>query len=538
MSQEPNTNALTFGNIEDILELAQKQLHGRFSDPEYSYVHNALDHLFYLGILECRAHRGNPAQILKECLQDERIVLDRHNRLQGKILLQQEMIYDVSESPENFPLRHLILEKGISLPANNFRPIYHLVDDPEKLQAAHNARRNIAGATTRSDSSSPRTMTGYAPKQHANKSGSNHDKLYDAPSPEHSFPDGNITLAEIAAFIPQSIKSWDIIDRIIWNSAKAEDIAKLFNKHRAMPAGAIVNNTVYMMMRGQMYKRSKEDVAYKGWTVGTHQHITKPDEFDPHSISVTGFRRPRIFANRSDNPADPVPFKDLANGVAVWPEHGDALDLTRCVSWCVANPEAQYFYPVDFQKVLHECLGGPVIVKPRNEDAQILSRLRVAGGTYKPRDRVTKDLSDDDTDEHKRDAVAHSEKRKRSTRVDGYVNRRKTLSSRSTRASRTSTARTTTGNSSFSFQMVDSEDDTDDNAYQGPKRTKKNKAAPRRSERTKKSVQYDDGAMIIDEEEGELEEDQGTEREAQKNDSIGDEDDVDDGENDEIYQDE
>ncbi|KAJ4350862.1 hypothetical protein N0V95_004361 [Ascochyta clinopodiicola] len=447
------------------------------------------------------------------------------------------MVYDVSQSPGNFPLRNLVLGKGISLPANKFRPLYHLADDAEKMQAAHNTRRNAVGdvgATARSESSSSRITIGTTPKEQANKSGSNHDKLYDAPSPEHEFPDGNVTLAEITAFIPQSIKSWDIIDRIIWNGTKTEDIAKLLNKHRAMPAGDIVNNTVYMMMRGQMYKRGKEDAAYEGWTVGTHQNITKPDHFDPHSKSVTGFRRPRIFANRSDKPADNIPFKDLANGVAVWPEHGDALDLTRCVSWCVTNPEAQYFYPADFSKILHECLGGPVVVKSRNEDAQVLSRLRsTAGGPNKLRDHVTNNPIHDSTEENEGNAIIQLRTRKRSTRADEGVTRRKTTPSRSTR-----TSRITTGKPSFHFQNIDSEDDTDDDAYQGPKRAKKNKTAPRRSERTKKSVQYNDSAMIIGDEDGAMIEEQGAEFEDQTYGGIGDEEDVNDGENGEMRQEE
>ncbi|XPT01101.1 hypothetical protein M3J09_010242 [Ascochyta lentis] len=506
MSHAGYTNStLTFEDVEYILELARKGVSVRYKGPEYSYVHAALRRLFFLGILECSINRGDPVVILHECLQDEQSVLDRHNRLQAKMLFRKETTHGLSEIPENFPLRRLVSRKGIVLPADGFKPIYQIADDPEKLQAAHRARMNAVAAATQLNTLSLKTPTNPAPKQYASKPGNNHDKLYDSPSPEHDFPKGNITLAEMAAFIPQSFKCWDVIDRIIWNGAKSEDIAKLINKYRVMPAGKIANNTVYMMMRGQMYKRSKDDVDYEGWTVGGHENIAKPDDFDPHSLSVTDFRRPRVFANRPDEPVDPVPFKDLADGVAVWPEHGDALDLTRCVSWCAANPEERYYYPTDFRKVLYQCLGGPATVERHHEDAQVLLRLRSVPGATNARHRLTRKLSDDETDEQEGEAVARSGKHKHSaTKQD--VRRRKTiaaqaLSARSTRASLKRTTRTTPRNLSFSFGNMDSEDETDDEAYQGPKRAKKNKAEPRRSERTKKPVQYGDGAMMIDDEE-------------------------------------
>ncbi|KAF1354261.1 hypothetical protein EJ07DRAFT_182604 [Lizonia empirigonia] len=347
-----------------------------------------------------------------------------------------------------------------------------------------------------------------ASKRCVRKQGGSHDKLYDAPSPEHDFPEGNITLAEIAAFIPQSIKCWDVVDRILWNGAKTQDITNLINKYRLMPAGEIFNNTVYLMMRGQMDKRSKEDARYEGWTVGLHQAIEKPDNFDSDSISITGFRRPIIFRNCSGLPAQPVLFKDLAKGVAVWPQHGDALDLTRCVAWCVANPDEELYYPTDFQKVLHEFLGGPIPPRACHTDAEVLLRIRSDKGAIKPRCRAKVNYEKDETEKSRSDRDAGTQfgmlKRKRSTSWSCKSNDRfeKPLSKlpRSIHALRKSNSLGPSRKSLFHFRDHGSNDDTNDE-YQGPKRAKKNKAAPRRSERKTTRISYAYEAMEIDDDE-------------------------------------
>ncbi|CBX99024.1 predicted protein [Plenodomus lingam JN3] len=211
--------------------------------------------------------------------------------------------------------------------------------------------------------------------------GEGYDKLAGAPSMSLPFPDGNITLAEICAFLPQSIKSWDIIDRLIWNGVTTVTLVTMINKFRDMPRGNIENSAIYRMMKGQAGHRARQEPQYKGWTVGAHQNIPKPPGYDPGS-----------------NTAPDVLFRDLANGVKIWPSEFDALDLTRCVHYCVDHPEEDWFYPSDFGRLLaglpqysenERDPPGPAVVYYEHTDAASVERhtssaaLKNAKDTYK-----------------------------------------------------------------------------------------------------------------------------------------------------------
>lgn len=505
MSQTQHNGPLpTLEDVESLLRAAREAVKYRYQSPEHSYVQGALCKLF-TNAIGWLYHDTDPVEVLLDTLQDERSVLNRHNRLQAKALFTQEKVYDLSENVANFPFRFLVLNTGVKLPTKGLEPIYQIKDDPKKMEAAREARENTL---VRLQNSSSSTTTDLSPNSFTNSIGSSQGPLCDAPAPEHELPDGNITLAEIAAFLPQSFKCWDIIDRIVWNGATSEDIAALINKYREMPGGKIKINTAYMMMRGQMRKRTREEhnyEAWKSWTVGAHQDVEKPGDFDPHSISVTDFRRPTIFKSRPAEAAKPIPFKDLANGVVTWPEHGDALDLTRCVAWCSDNLEEEYFYPTDFQKVLNECLGGPVVPKARHTDAEVLLRLRSGTETLKTWRRTNTHTHNNDanSDSSAKEPAAQLGKRKRTKPSDS--SRRKKVIVKSARHCRTthkSNARSTSYSSFFHLGDDDSEDDIDDDAYRGPKRARKNKGAPRRSVRNEtKTVSYtDDTTQMVGEE--------------------------------------
>ena len=285
----------------------------------------------------------------------------------------------------------------------------------------------------------------------------------------------------------------------------------MINRYRDMPGGRIDINSVYMMMRGQMRKRFKKIHNYdkwKSWVVGVQNDITKPVYFNPGSVSITGFRRPIIFRNRPNAPADSVPFKDLAKGVAVWPQGSDALDLTRCVAWCADNSDEEYYYPTDYREVLYECVGGPVIPEARHTDAQVLSRLRLETGRTEPRRCAIPNRGDDNTSSSQEGAGAQLGKRKRSnTSPDTYSKRSKNSPAKpacQTRTTCSSIARGMSQNPSRRVETVESEDDTDDEAYQGPKRAKKNKNGLRRSDRNRaKHISYVEHATQIDD--GEIE---------------------------------
>lgn len=524
MSQTHNVCLLpTIGDVEALLKAACLCADERYSSPEFSTVHSSLQNLFNYAIEECVTNGGNrePVEILLECIQDERSCLEHHNRRQARALYRQETINEVTNDLDNFPLRSIVVNRGIKLPTKGLDPLPQVVDDPDNIRRAREARENAYAAIVKPEASAlPRSK--HTPSKQSAKMAdpaaeTKQDKLYDAPSPEHDFPDGNVTLAEIAAFLPQSFKCWDIIDRVIWNGATTGDITALINKYRTMPNGDIVNNTVYRMMRGQMNKRGKEDRDYQKWTVGGHADIEKPSDFNPSSVSVTGFRRPVVSKDQSDEPADPIPFKDLAEGVEIMPKHKDALDLTRCVSYCVANPDEEWYYPTDFQRLLKECLGGPVTVHPDHGDAQVLLRLRSETAPVKRRHtkkNSSKEESEDSVDEvdtnmgkHKHSTTSTGESGNH-LRVPNKHKKTTEKSSDTSQARRKSTRRIMPQESSFNFMNFDSENDTDDGAYCGPKRTKKNKAAPRRSAREKRKVSYAINDVQVDDNEEDKEDDE------------------------------
>lgn len=493
-------------HVATLLEAARTQTQYLYEASEYTYVREALIKMYsnFLGWLN---EQLDPGRMLVEALQDERDVLNLHNRREARALYRREDIYDLSEQISNFPLRNL--SQHTIVLDGHFTPIYQVNDHPEVKEAARQARSNAAHALSRSNTASPPKPSDSSLEKGLRKV---IGKCQDAPSPEHDFPDANITLAELAAFLPQSIKSWDIVDRIIWNGATTNDIQKMINKYRDMPYGDIDTNSVFMMMRGQMRKRTNTEHNYndwKQWVVGTHEDIVRPTTFDAGSISVMGFRRPVIFAKLLDETAAPIPFKNLADGVAQWPEGADALDLTRCVAWCTQNPEEEFFYPTDYQTVLSR-VGGPKSPTVRHTDAKVLSRLRAAPGfkPSRPRKRWARveDSSDepagkitsrtakqkarvqDSSDESADDTTSHTAKwRKIAPKKAGTP---RTQSSRRTQVKAEQKSTNWPDDS-------DSGIDTDDEAYVGPKRVKKGKGVPRRSGRAKKTANYDLDAMDL-----------------------------------------
>ena len=471
-------------DVETLLEAARTEAETLYEEPGYIYVREALIKMYsnFMGWLSV-GH--DPADMLLEALQDERRIVDVHNRLEARALYQRDDIYDLSEQLSNFPLLNLC--QNVILPDGFFTPIYQVNDHPEVQEAARQARLNAARPIL--PASPPKSSDSSLERGPRKAIG----KCQDAPSPEHEFPDANITLAELAAFLPQSIKSWDVVDRIVWNGATTNDLQKMINKYRVMPYGTIDTNSVFMMMRGQMRKRTNTEHNYnhwKQWVVGAHEEIVRPTTFDADSVSVTGFRRPIVFVKRVDEAAAHIPFKDLAKGVAQWPEGDDALDLTRCVAWCADNPEEEYFYPTDYQEVL-SCVGGPKSPTIRHTDAEVLSRLRAAPGFVSSRPRKRWARARDNSDESEDDTVSHTAKRRKTTSAKTRIPR--ALRTQSSRQSQLKAKQKSTNWPDDS----DSGIDTDDEAYVGPKRVKKGKGVPRRSGRAKKAANYDLDAMDL-----------------------------------------
>jgi hypothetical protein len=58
-----------------------------------------------------------------------------------------------------------------------------------------------------------------------------------SPSCNLPFPSGNITAAEIIAYVPHWLKSIDVIDRLVTNGGRAHIIAAMVNEFGVVPRG-------------------------------------------------------------------------------------------------------------------------------------------------------------------------------------------------------------------------------------------------------------------------------------------------------------
>jgi hypothetical protein len=201
-----------------------------------------------------------------------------------------------------------------------------------------------------------------------------------SPSWNLPFPDGNLTAAEILAYLPHWLKSIDVVDRFVSHGAKAGHLAAMINEFRHQPLGQEFKPNSAMVMIKYAMRRA----GYENWTFGTHlgydREIPRPED----DLSVTRFRTP----NRT-HPKDvptatpqklkvnedcaPLDFKALALHVKEHPCGDDALDLTRCVKYAIDHEEEVWLFPTDFQRLIIH-LGGPATVTHVHHDRQVFAR--------------------------------------------------------------------------------------------------------------------------------------------------------------------
>ncbi|KAF1912924.1 hypothetical protein BDU57DRAFT_409137, partial [Ampelomyces quisqualis] len=349
----------------------------------------------------------------------------------------------------------------------------------------------------------------------------NYDKLEDAPSANLDFPAGNITLAEMTAFHPGGLKSWDSIDRFCGNGATQAVLGIMINNFRVMPKGQISSNSVYRMLKGPIEKRAKVQPQYKNWTTGIHlQQFHDAALFDPTSVSVTGFRTP--MEGKKPNMANPIPIKDLAIGVKVFPTGDDALDLTRAVQYCVANPEEKLLYPTDFEKLVSQLPQtdprfaqhppGPAPVQPGHQDAATIARYlttrkaaevrNAIGRKRDSRGRLTKVESDDDEMD---DVVTESDHDDLDD-DDSAMPPGKNLNQRSKLAPHIhskSSSVPATSRSRKGLLAEEFDSNSDDDEFQGPKKKNADSRVRRSVRPTKVSKGYQLDMDTIDEDEEE-----------------------------------
>lgn len=365
----------------DILNTAHLSVAEHYADtPDLV---SALQYQLKNGIDLCYDRSKDVTETLNQQLRGERIVLDAYNRHRlGKadhllnhpnVILKPEdaVTYDEADNVpqllELFPLHHELFKRGCDVDLPNIYQVSGTMEHLEEWRTKA-ARRPV----DKSAPSTKKTGRGTLP----------YDKFADAPDARMAFPNGNMTMVEILVFLPQSVKSCDIVNRFLWNGAFTTTFAAIINMCREMPNGPVSNNSIYRMMKNSMNQRAQEDEVYADWSVTKHQTIPKPNGYDPTSVSISGFREyarqdKRRGDKAFDGPSPGIYFRDLAKGVKIMPSSVDALDLTRCVEYAVSNPHEDWLYPYDFERLVDR-IGGPAVVRQAHYDASVVARYSSA----------------------------------------------------------------------------------------------------------------------------------------------------------------
>ncbi|KAF2629029.1 hypothetical protein BU25DRAFT_338381 [Macroventuria anomochaeta] len=185
-----------------------------------------------------------------------------------------------------------------------------------------------------------------------------------APSNALPFPKkANMTVAEILAFLPNSINCADVIYRMISNGGTRKSIHAIVNTHRDLDAEWSANCC------GEAMYKTMQKAGYAEWTITRHDlwHNSRKALWNANRLDVGNLR------TAPGGPAGTVSFRSLAENVRTMPEGDDALDLTRMVRYCVQNSEDGWRYPKDYEELL-DLLGGPTKVGEANTDGAVFRR--------------------------------------------------------------------------------------------------------------------------------------------------------------------
>lgn len=192
------------------------------------------------------------------------------------------------------------------------------------------------------------------------------------PSPNLPFPpSANITAVELLTFLPHSLKSHNVVNRLVSNGFTRNAIWTITNNNRDLEREWPANTcgiTIYATMRS---------VGYDGWTVTIHDRWFKDEvkkKWNANSISVAGFQVPCQTEKELKNSfAPPIPFAQLVTDIRQLPKQSDALDLTRMVQYAVEHPDEGWMYPKHYDKLLSR-LGGPMKVQVEHTDLHAYRR--------------------------------------------------------------------------------------------------------------------------------------------------------------------
>lgn len=388
VSSEPQP---TYAEVIAMLGAADKEVNTKYA--RIPKLRDELKAQYADSIGQCELAERDPLTLLRTRLRLERLVFDAYNK--HRLGDDPTSTEEIEEDLESFPFRMAVVEGSFWTLTEDIEPIYQRVNHDR-----HNAAdTDFVPATPQTKKSSSKRIAPSTAPSTRNKTGrtvENYDKLEDAPRPNLSFPNAKITIPEMAAFVPNAIKSWDVIDRVCGSGLAQLIYSIMMNHYREMARGQITANSTYRMFKGPISKRAKVETDHKpsweNWTPGIADQYRDDSTFDPSSVSVAGFRTPADGKNRTEHA--PIPLKNLALGVKVFPSGNDALDLTRVVQYAVDHLDEDLMYPTDYDYVLAK-LGGPATVTFAHTDAAVVARWttaqqkngRMTKNTHRKRDR-------------------------------------------------------------------------------------------------------------------------------------------------------
>jgi hypothetical protein len=217
----------------------------------------------------------------------------------------------------------------------------------------------------------------------------------DAPSQFLVFAQGEpIVAAELIAFLPNTIRSHDVVFRFASNGYGNKTVETMVDHFRNPSAkGMVDKNTICKMMQKAMrdsgnYKypfteveHGQQKVVLKEWTNGFHKKFNTKDlhgAWNAANLELTGMT-PDL--SKTDLLIDNVRFDSLAVGVRRFPSValGDGLNLTRCVQYAVANPHEGLMFPRDFTMLVNRL--GRQAIQPHHLDGQVFGRWK-AGTSF------------------------------------------------------------------------------------------------------------------------------------------------------------
>lgn len=180
-----------------------------------------------------------------------------------------------------------------------------------------------------------------------------------------------LTLPEIAAFLPRYLRSYDVCERVTKNGATRRPIANMIRYFRILPKPLTDATVAKMLQAAQWEIHGRVLESNSNWKI---RDAARADltQWDAGSLSTQGYYLNIERLGESHKKVDSIPFEDLALGVEFRPHGDDTLYLTRCLSHAVLHP-GRYRWPQDFSPLIR-ITGGTVAKTPRHLDRAASAR--------------------------------------------------------------------------------------------------------------------------------------------------------------------